>query len=113
MILVTAVAALVGAVLRLWIGSRIAIRGGIVGAGLLALIFVGDIFTYSAVGFSSASAFASYLFRQTYSGGNIRYLYDVLLAVRPVAFFSGIAALARTRERPGAPVPLPTPSGPS
>ncbi|MGI0139978.1 MAG: hypothetical protein ACREBT_02340 [Thermoplasmata archaeon] len=96
-ILAIAVADAIGGVLLVVVGSRTAIKGGVVGAGLIALIFAGDILTYSQVGFSSAPDFASYLFGWTYSGGDIRYLYDVLLAVYIVAFISGIVALAKTR----------------
>ncbi|MGI0054722.1 MAG: hypothetical protein ACREB9_02870 [Thermoplasmata archaeon] len=96
-ILVIAIVDVIGGVLLVVVGSRIAIKAGVVGAGLIALIFVGDILTYGQVGFSSASAFASYLLGWTYSGGNIRYLYDVLLAVYIVAFISGTVALAKTR----------------
>jgi hypothetical protein len=98
----TAVADLIGAILLVAVGSRTAIKGGIAGSGLLILIYLGDIATYSLVGFSSAKAFADYLFGITYFGGDIRYLYDVLLAVYILAFLVGIAFLAGTWERPPA-----------
>lgn len=97
-ILITAMADTAGAALLFVVGSRTAIKGGVVGSGLLALIFLGDIFTYSQVGFGSASAFANYLFGITYYGGDLRYLYDLLLAVYLVAFVFGLVALGKTRE---------------
>ncbi|MFZ0699048.1 MAG: hypothetical protein WAN74_02485 [Thermoplasmata archaeon] len=97
-VLVAAVAAIAGAVLLLVVRSRAAFIGGVIGSGLLAAIFLGDIFTYSQVGFSSMTDFANYLFGITYYGGNIRYLYDVLLAVYLATFFFGLVALALTRR---------------
>lgn len=104
-VLVTAIADFVGAALLVAVGSRKAIQGGMVGAGLLALIFVGDIFTYGSVGFASPSDFANYLFGVTYYGGDIRYLYDVLLAVYLAAFVFGAVAFWRTRKESPLAVP--------
>jgi hypothetical protein len=98
-ILATAVADVIGGVLLVVVGSRTAIKAGVVGSGLIALIFVGDIFTYSQVGFSSAGAFANYLFGASYSGGHIRYLYDALLAVYIIGVIAGIVALLASREK--------------
>ncbi len=98
-VLVTAVADLIGAALLGALASRRAIQGGVIGSGLLALVFVGDIFTYGSVGFASATSFAQYLFGLTYYGGDIRYLYDIVLAVYLAAFVYGVAALRRTKER--------------
>ncbi|MFG1529883.1 MAG: hypothetical protein AAFA34_01215 [Thermoplasmata archaeon] len=99
-ILITAVADAVGAV-GLWVvGSRRAVQAGVVASGLLILILVGDIFTYSSVGFASAGDFANYLFGITYYGGNIRYLYDLLLGVYVVTFGSGLGLLAVRRSPP-------------
>ena len=80
-VLGTAVADIVGAVLLLLVRSRTAFTVGVIGSGLLVAIFLGDVLAYSQVGFSSASAFANYLFGITYYGGDVRYLYDLLLAV--------------------------------
>lgn len=96
-ILITALVDLAGAVLLVAVRSRIAIKAGVVGSGLLALIFLGDVFTYSRVGFSSASSFANYLFGVTYYGGDIRYLYDLIVAVYLVAFVFGLIILRKTR----------------
>lgn len=113
-VLATALADLVGAVLLLLVRSRTSIKGGVVGSGLLLAVFVGDILTYKEVGFSSASAFAQYLLGITYYGGDIRYLYDVLLVVYAAAFVAGLATLARThgpaRTRASSEEPL-TPPG--
>lgn len=102
-VLVTTIADLVGAALLVVVRSRVAIKGGVVGAGLLALIFVGDVFTYSSVGFTSAGDFANYLFGITYYGGDIRYLYDLLLAVYLVSLGFGAVALWSTRREVPAP----------
>ncbi len=110
-ILITAVADAIGAV-GLWVvGSRRAVQVGTVASGLLILILLGDIFTYSAVGFATAGDFANYLFGITYYGGNIRYLYDLLLGVYIVTFGSGLGLLAARRSRPPkAPTPPVAPS---
>ncbi len=97
-VLVAGLADLAGAILLATLATRRAILGGVVGSGLLALVFVGDIFTYSQVGFSSATSFADYLFGINYYGGNIRYLYDVLLAVYIGTFLAGVILYWKTRE---------------
>ncbi len=97
-VLVTALADLVGAVLLRAVPSRRAIAAGVVGSGWLALVFVGDLFTYRSVGFATATGFAQYLFGITYHGGDVRYLYDLVLVVYLAAFVFGAAALARTRS---------------
>ncbi len=102
-ILATAVAALVGAALLLVARSRTAVKVGTIGSGLLVLVFLGAIATYSQVGFASAVDFANYLFGVTYYGGDIRYLYDVLLAVYFVTFLWGAVGLARSRSAKGVP----------
>ena len=104
-VLATAVADLVGAVLLVLLGSRLAIKGGVVGAGLLLLVFLGAILTYSSVGAASALDFAQYLFGITYSGGDIRYLYDVLVGVYLTAFALGVVIVRVTRVRPMSAVP--------
>jgi hypothetical protein len=97
-VLGTAIADVVAAVLLLLVRSRLAFRAGMVGSGLLTLLFLGVIVTYGQVGFASASDFANYLFGITYFGGDIRYLYDALLAVYIATFLGGIVVLALTRE---------------
>lgn len=96
-ILATTVADALGAALLIGVGSRATIQGGVVGSGLLILVYLGAILTYSQVGFNSAGDFANYLFGITYSGGYIRYLYDAVLAVYVVTFIAGFAALRATR----------------
>ncbi len=105
-VVAAAVASVLGGILLVTVGTRRAILGGIVGSGLLTLIFLGDIATYAQVGFSSASDMANYLFGVTYYGGDIRYLYDALLAVYIVTFIVGWIALRAAR--PGKPAPPPT-----
>jgi len=97
-ILATVVADLVGAGLLLALRSRRAVLGGVLGSGLLIAVLLGAILTYQQVGFSSAGDFANYLFGVTYSGGDVRYLYDVVLATYVVTFVSGIVGLVLTRE---------------
>ena len=100
-VLVAGIATLAGGALLVATRTRRAILGGIVGSGLLALIIVGDIFTYSQVGSGSASDFAKYLFGVTYYGGDIRYLYDALLGVYLATFVVGLILLSLSgRERP-------------
>ena len=97
-VLIAGLADLAGAALLATLATRKAILGGVIGSGLLALVFVGDIFTYSQVGFSSPTSFADYLFGITYYGGDIRYLYDLLLAVYLATFVGGLVLFWRTRE---------------
>ncbi|MGC2035389.1 MAG: hypothetical protein WA761_08105 [Thermoplasmata archaeon] len=97
-VLGTAVADALGAGLLFLVRSRLAVKAGVAGSGLLVALFAGDVLTYCQVGFTSASAFADYLFGVAYSGGNIRYLYDVVLAVYVVTFLWGVAYLALTRS---------------
>jgi hypothetical protein len=113
-VLIAAIADILGAFLLFWTRSRKAVLVGTIGSGLLAAIFVGDIFTYSQVGFASASDFANYLFGITFYGGDIRYLYDVVLAVYVLTFLWGVVVLWRMRRRrasapPAGSVPPPTP----
>jgi hypothetical protein len=107
-VLATAIADLAGAALLLVLRSRTAVKLGVVGSALLTLMLVGVIATYSQVGFASATAFAQYLFGVTYFGGDIRYLYDLLLATYVGTFVIGVVGLALTRE-----VQAPAPNGPS
>jgi hypothetical protein len=104
-VLGTALADIVGAILLLLIRSRTAFKAGVIGSGLLVALFLGVILTYSQVGFASASDFANYLFGVTYYGGDIRYLYDALLAVYLATFIGGIVTLALTHgaRRPSGP----------
>ncbi len=97
-VLAIAVADLVGAALLLLVRSRTAVKLGVVGSGLLVVAWLAVILTYSQVGFSSASSFAKYLFGITYYGGDIRYLYDVLLAVYVLTFLVGGVDLLVTRH---------------
>jgi len=101
-VLGTAVVDLVGALLLVAVASRTAVRAGAVGAGLLSAIFLGDILTDKQVGLASASDFAKYLFGQTSYGGDIRYLYDALLAVYVITFVVGLVFLRWTRPTPSA-----------
>lgn len=63
-----------------------------VGTALLAVFLVADIATYSLVGFSSASSFATYLFGFSKFKGSLSYipgLYDILFAFYIIT--SGVA----------------------
>jgi len=106
-ILGTAVADLIGAALLLILRSRTTIKLGVLGSGIVVVILVSAVFTYSQVGFASASDFANYLFGITYYGGDIRYLYDALLVVYIAAFLWGIIGLAMSRDRPVTPASAP------
>lgn len=102
-VLVATAAELIGAIFLIVLGTRLAVKGGLVGSSLLTLVFLGDILTYKQVGFNSAADFANYLFGVTYTGGDIRYLYDLLLATYIAAAVFGAIILVRTRPRPSLP----------
>jgi hypothetical protein len=104
-ILGTAIADLIGVALLLLLRSRTAVKLGTIGAGLLVVVFLSAILTYSQVGFASASDMANYLFGVTYYGGDIRYLYDALLAVYLAAFLWGVVGLALSRRPRAVPEP--------
>jgi hypothetical protein len=108
-VLVTAVVDLAGGILLVLLRTRTVYKLGVVGSGLLAAFLVGDVFTYNQVGFSSASSFANYLFGVTYFGGDVRYLYDLLLAAYIGTFLFGLISLLVTHNRQA----LRTPSEPS
>jgi hypothetical protein len=97
-ILVTAIADVVGAGLLLLLRSRTAVKLGVLGSGLLTLVLLAAVFTYAQVGFTSMMQMADYLFGITYYGGDIRYLYDALLATYLATFVVGVVGLALTRE---------------
>jgi hypothetical protein len=99
-VLVMGLVDLVGAALLLVLRSRTAVKLGVVGSALLTLANLAVIATYSQVGFAYASAFAQYLFGVTYFGGDIRYLYDLLLATYIGTFLLGIVGLSLTRDVP-------------
>lgn len=97
-VLVTAIADLVALGLLVLLRTRTSVKIGVIGSGLLVVVFLGVILSYSQVGFSSAMAFAQYLFGVTYYGGDLRYLYDVLLAVYIATFATGVAGLVLTKD---------------
>ncbi|HYB78352.1 MAG TPA: hypothetical protein VEG66_01140 [Thermoplasmata archaeon] len=98
LILATAVADVVGAILLLVLRSRRAVPAGVIGSASLAVLLLAGIFTYQQVGFASAGQMANYLFGITYYGGDIRYLYDILLATYVVTFLGGVVGLVATRS---------------
>jgi hypothetical protein len=97
-VLVTAIADVVGAAILLVLRSRTSVKLGVAGSGLMIVVFLGVILTYSEVGFTSATAFAQYLFGVTYFGGDVRYLYDLLLGTYIFTFLTGAVGLALTRS---------------
>lgn len=97
-VLGTAIVDLLVAGMLLASRTRASFMAGVAISGLLVVLFLADILTYSQVGFSSATDFANYLFGITYYGGNVRYLYDALLAVYIATFVGGLAALAKTHR---------------
>ena len=97
-VLAMAAADLVAALVLLVRPARIWLKWGVVGSGLFAVALVGVIFTYAQVGFASPSDFANYLFGVTYYGGDIRYLYDALLATYLGTFAVGVVGLFLTRD---------------
>ncbi len=109
-ILVTAVADFAAVVGLILLRSRLAVKLGVAGSGLLALVYVGAIFTYSQVGFSNATQMADYLFGVNYYGGDVRYLYTTVLATYVFTFLLGLVGLWLTRRSKGAPSPAGTPA---
>jgi hypothetical protein len=99
LLLGTAILDLVGALVLVFVRSRTVFKLGTIVSGLLAVFLVGAVFTYSQVGFPSAGDMANYLFGVTYYGGDIRYLYDLLLLVYVATFLFGVVALLLTRQR--------------
>ncbi len=109
-ILLVTIATVVGGALLVLVRSRMSVKAGAVGSGLIVAIFLGDILTYGEVGngfFKSPSSFANYLFGVSYYGGDIRFLYDAMLGVYIAAFIAGIVLLSTTRKNPASPVPTP------
>jgi hypothetical protein len=97
-VLALVVVTLIGAALLVAIRSRNVVKLAIAGSGVSIVALLGIVLTYQQVGFSSAMAFAQYLFGITDYGGDVRYLYDALLAVYIVAFVGGLVGLLLTRE---------------
>jgi hypothetical protein len=109
-ILLVTIATVVGGALLVLVRSRMSVKAGVVGSGLIVAIFLGDILTYGEVGngfFKSPSSFANYLFGVTYYGGDIRFLYDAMLGVYIAAFIAGIVLLSTTRKNPASSAPTP------
>ncbi|MGA7923742.1 MAG: hypothetical protein WCA77_07185 [Thermoplasmata archaeon] len=96
-VLAMVVADLIGVGLLLALRSRTAVKLGVIGSALLSVAMVAVVFTYQEVGFASMMQFANYLFGVTSYGGDIRYLYDVLLAVDIVTAVGGAVLLSLTR----------------
>jgi uncharacterized membrane protein len=112
-VLVMGVVDLLGAALLLVLRSRTAVKLGVVGSALLTIANLAVIATYSQVGFASASDFAQYLFGVTYFGGDLRYLYDLLLATYIGTFALGVVGLAITRNSPKPATASPSDSRPT
>lgn len=100
-----AVVDLSGAGLLLAFRSRWLVKLGVVGSGGFAVILLAVILTYTQVGFPSAMSFAQYLFGISYYGGDLRYLYDVLLGTYVGGFVAGVVSLALTRSAQGSKTP--------
>ncbi len=94
----------------LWAGlrtggsARLGRAIGLGAAGFAFLVFLADVaivFTYSLLGFPfTLTQFADYLYGITYSGGDIRYLYDVVLAAYLVTAIVGVWASRRVVAPP-------------
>jgi hypothetical protein len=104
-VLAMGIADIAGASLLIVLRSRTAVKLGIVGSAVLTVALLGAILTYQQLGFASAMDMANYLFGVTYYGGDIRYLYDALLATDIGTVVIGTVGLAMTRDTR-------TPSGP-
>ena len=92
---VTALVDLIGAIVLLARPSRGTVTAAAVGSLLLALFLIGDIATYSQVGFSSPLDFARYLFgivKYPGTGSYIPGLYDALFAFYVITSASAAAS---------------------
>lgn len=81
-LLSTAIIDIIGAGIVFSRPGRGAYAAGFAGSALLALFLILDTLTYSMVGFSSITSFATYLFGFTKYHGSLSYipgLYDILL----------------------------------
>ncbi len=96
-VLAMAIADIAGAGILLAFRSRLAVKVGVLGSALFAVALVAAVFTYHQVGFTSMQQFADYLFGLTYFGGDVRYLYDVLLATYIATSVLGAVGLTLTR----------------
>lgn len=100
-----ALADFAGAGLLFALRSRLVIKLGVLGAAASAIALLAVVYTYQQVGFASSTQFADYLFGVTYYGGDIRYLYDVLVATYLATAIGGAVGLLLTRSSPSTGTP--------
>lgn len=99
-LLITAIIDVIGATILLLYHSRKLVKVGLIGASLLALFQVLDIFTYSMVGLT-ASQFATYLFgfsRYNNAEPYIPGMYDVLFIVYILGSIMGAMVLLKSKK---------------
>ncbi len=97
MLVISLVSVIAGLVLMVSRKRGLGIAGTSVSA-VLALFLIGDVATYSEVGFNSASQFATYLFGITKYPGSHPYipgLYDLLLILFVAATILGVIRLRK------------------
>ncbi len=99
--LVIAIVALIAGIILLTTKKRSLALAGTIGSALIALFLVGDLATYSQVGFTSVAQFATYLFGITKYPGTLSYMpgmYDLLLILFILAAIAGAISLRRKKE---------------
>ena len=99
--LVIAIVALIAGIILLTTKKRSLGLAGTIGSALIALFLVGDLATYSQVGFTSVAQFATYLFGITKYPGTLSYMpgmYDLLLILFILAAIAGAISLRRKKE---------------
>jgi len=99
--LVISLVAFIAGILLLTTKKRSLGLAGTMGSALIALFLIGDLATYSQVGFTSVSQFASYLFGVTKYPGSLSYIpgmYDLLLIVFILTAVIGVISLREKKE---------------
>jgi hypothetical protein len=99
--LVIAIVALIAGIILLTTKKRSLGLAGTIGSALIAMFLVGDLATYSQVGFTSVAQFATYLFGITKYPGTLSYMpgmYDLLLILFILAAIAGAISLRRKKE---------------
>ena len=99
--LVIAIVALIAGAILLTTKKRNLGLAGTMGSAFIALFLVGDLATYSQVGFTSVSQFATYLFGVTKYPGSLSYIpgmYDLLLILFVLTAVIGAISLRGNKK---------------
>ncbi len=99
--LVIAIVALIAGAILLTTKKRNLGLAGTMGSAFIALFLVGDLATYSQVGFASVSQFATYLFGVTKYPGSLSYIpgmYDLLFILFVLTAVTGAISLRGNKK---------------